>query len=85
MNFSLRHFAEIMVVLLTAAIVVVFILLIPALKRISTESADGAAARQRQCDTLPAAKKELADFRRRRVINDKDVAKFRSTEPQGCN
>jgi hypothetical protein len=71
-------------VALTIAIVILFILLIPALGTLSDQAKAGDQAKQRQCSTAPAAAKVYRDAYQRRVINRADLAEFVRSRPKHC-
>jgi hypothetical protein len=65
-------------------IIVLFVLLIPALGKISAQAKAGNQAKARQCLTLPAATKVYLDARTRSILNDHDVSVFLGSRPRGC-
>ena len=65
-------------------IIVLFILLIPALGKISAQAKAGNQAKARQCSTLPAATKVYLDARARGVLSAHDVSVFLSSRPRDC-
>lgn len=65
-------------------IIVLFVLLIPALGKISAQAKAGNQAKARQCLTLPAATKVYLDARSRGVLTDHDVRVFLGSRPRGC-
>lgn len=70
---------------LTVGIIVLFMLLIPALGRISQQATAGEQAKRRQCVTLSIALKVFADAHRRHVITQRDLDRFRATRPRNCD
>lgn len=70
---------------LAVGIAVNFVLLIPALNKLSDQAAAGRAARDRSCALLPASTKVYTYMQSRHVITAADLALFTGTATQVCS
>lgn len=75
----------IMAAVMLVAILVLFVLLIPALGRISQQAKAGEAAKARQCSLLPASRKIYVFLEGQGVLTRDDLHRFSAaTAPLGC-